>query len=98
VAVRYVAFPVVSSSTDRPGLLGRVIGLVTAVKTGGTLLGALAAPVLYTINPITAFGTTSLVLMAGATALGICLAIDHRRRPPAPPQPPEPAREGVPAH
>jgi MFS family permease len=96
-AFAYPAQNTLTVHTAPDDMRGRVIGLVTAVKTGGTLLGALATPVLYTISPITAFGTTSLVLMAGAVALGIGMWADHRRHPPVPPSPPAAApRESAP--
>lgn len=96
-AFAYPAQNTLTVQTSPDDMRGRVIGLVTAVKTGGTLVGALATPILFTINPITAFGTTSLVLMAGAVALAIALYVEHRATPPAPPAPPAPSeREGAP--
>ena len=96
-AFAYPAQNTLTIHTSPDDMRGRVIGLVTAVKTLGTLVGALATPVLFTISPITAFGTTSVVLMLGAIALAVCMFIEDRARPPAPPAPPEPsAREGAP--
>ncbi len=58
---------------------GRVIGVVTAVKTGGALIGALLTAELYQTGAWAAFGTTSIVLVAGAIALAVALVVDHRR-------------------
>ena len=60
---------------------GRVIGVVTAVKTFGALVGALATPWLYGVSPRYCFGATSLVLLVGAVVLALALFWEHRHRP-----------------
>lgn len=96
-AFAYPAQNMLGVQTAPEDMRGRVIGLITAVKTFGTLLGALAAPLLFARSPATLFVTTSVVLLLGAAALAACMALEHRGRPPAPPSPPAPSeREGAP--
>lgn len=60
---------------------GRVIGVVTAVKTFGALLGALLTPLLYGVSVRYCFGATSMVLLVGAIALALALLLDRRQPP-----------------
>lgn len=63
---------------------GRVIGVVSAVKTLGALVGAIACPLLYAASPAWCFGVAGLVLLFGASGLAFSLMAF-------------PEREGVPA-
>jgi DHA1 family multidrug resistance protein-like MFS transporter len=76
---------------------GRVIGVVTAVKTLGALVGALATPWLYGISARYCFGAASLVLLVGAIVLALSLLLERRRPPDAqvPSALPTRAPEGV---
>ena len=80
-AFAYPAQNMLGVQTAPEDMRGRVIGLITAVKTFGTLVGALAAPLLFAYSPATLFVTTSVVLALGAAALAGCLVLDHRRFP-----------------
>lgn len=50
-------------------LRGRVIGLVTALGTVGSLVGVVVVPRLYPMGPLWVFGVTSLLLVGSAGVL-----------------------------
>jgi MFS family permease len=98
-AFAYPAQNALTIHAASPAMRGRVIGVVTAVKTFGALVGALATPWLYGISPLYCFGATSMVLLVGAVALALALAWDHRQPPleaMVPEVKPEPERVSVP--
>jgi DHA1 family multidrug resistance protein-like MFS transporter len=97
-AFAYPAQNALTVQTSPGPMRGRVIGTVTAVKTGGSLVGALAVPWLYGLGLFYCFGVTGLVLLVGAVALACALVFDGKRPvDPSPPRPtPSPQPLGVP--
>jgi MFS family permease len=80
-AFAYPAQNALTIQAASPAMRGRVIGVVTAVKTFGALVGALATPWLYGVSPRYCFGATSLVLLVGAVVLALALFWEHRQPP-----------------
>lgn len=67
---------------------GRVIGVVSAIKTLGALAGAILCPILYAMNPAWCFGVTALVLLVGAIGLAFSvIAYPDRDTEALPPRP-----------
>ncbi|MEB3284879.1 MAG: MFS transporter [Candidatus Sericytochromatia bacterium] len=66
---------------------GRIIGLVTAIRTLGTLAGTLATPWLYAHSVPSTFWATSCVAFLGAAGLALGLFWERRSAPSSPRQP-----------
>lgn len=58
---------------------GRMIGAVTAIRTLGTLIGALLTPIWYAHGARPTFLGVGVVLLVGAATLALCLALDRRQ-------------------
>lgn len=75
------AYPAINALTVQAateGTRGRVIGLVTASRTLGMVLGTLITPALYAVSPLHAFGLAGAAWAAGGLALGLGLLVDRR--------------------
>lgn len=59
---------------------GRIIGLVTAIRTFGTLAGTLVTPWLYAHSVHATFWATSAVAFVGACGLAAALFLEQRRK------------------
>ena len=77
----YPAFNALQVQAAPLALRGRMIGAIWAFRTVGALAGAIVTPRLYAMGVWWCFGVTSGLLLAGAAALALALAIDRRGRP-----------------
>lgn len=76
------AYPAINALTVQAateGTRGRVIGLVTASRTLGMVLGTLITPALYAVSALHAFGLAGAAWAAGGLALALGLLVDRRK-------------------
>lgn len=65
--------------TGPEAIRGRMIGLVSTVKTLAAVVGALLTPVLYAMSPYWCFGAMAVVHVVGILGLAIALMVRKKR-------------------
>lgn len=80
-AFAYPAQNALMVAASPEALRGRVIALVTALGTVGSLIGVIVVPRLYPLGPLWVFGITSGLLLASGGVLALVRLNDPRRHP-----------------